>query len=424
MNRDEIFPFLSMIRHYSDDSIADIFAKNADKKAVTGIVKNMQSNTDDLLSLISDVSERLDDITYRVKEDNNIRLGKSVYHFAGAFYMMDPSSSYVTYQVAKMLPVNPLVYDMCAAPGGKSISLSMRRNDACIIANDISFQRADETVKNINRLGITNIAVTSNDPLKTDYEPYFDLVILDAPCSGSGMIRKEEKMLKDFSQEKVERLLPIQKNLLDKAASYVREGGYLLYSTCSFSVEEDEDQVKTFLKEHREFEYVPLEKEGGVIDGVDSLGYHLLPGVSRGEGIYYALLRKLDRGSRLNVDPVLTEFKYKDNVYVCREIPSPFDRLNFLTPGIKKYDRSQYAKCEFDNAYCKVDNKTPLLELDEKEAISYIAGSEIRKESDAKDGLVILCFDSFRLGYGKKVGNRIKNYLPKGLRTDIELLSK
>ncbi len=422
MNHDELSPFLSMISHYSDDLSIDCFIKNINKKAVTAIVKNEENITENLSSLLSGVTERLDDITYRVKEESNIRLGKSVYHFAGAFYMMDPSSSYVTYQVSKLLPKNPVVYDMCAAPGGKSISLSMRRNDAFIIANDISFQRADEIVKNVNRLGITNILTTSNDPTKVDYEPYFDLCILDAPCSGSGMIRKEEKMLRDYSEDKVQRLLPIQKSLLDKAANLVREGGYLLYSTCSLSVEEDEDQVKAFLNSHREFEYVALEKEEGILDGVDSLGYHLLPGVSRGEGIYYALMRKLDRGSRLNVDPELTEFKYKDNVYVCREIPSPFDRITYLTPGIKKYDTSEYPKCEFDNAYCKVDRKTPVLELSQEEAISYIAGSEIRKNCDAKDGLVILAYDSYRLGYGKKVGNRIKNYLPKGLRTDIEFI--
>ncbi|MFA6829470.1 MAG: hypothetical protein WCR67_02040 [Bacilli bacterium] len=359
------------------------------------------------------------------RKDEN-QLGKSLLHFAGAFYIMDSSSACISKYLAKLIPANPLVLDMCAAPGGKSIAFALRRKDSLISACDISYQRALEIAKNTDRLGLTNVFSFPLDPVEISLPSMFDLIILDAPCSGSGMFRKELKMLDDWSEEKVQRLLPVQHLLLEKAYSLVKKGGIIAYSTCSLSLEEDECQVKDFLSRHNDVQEVRISPDSSLREG--KYGYHLLPGISQGEGIYFSFLKKESGDSYIPKEikykssfhcGSLKSFDYRKNTFLLDRMFTELSKLPFIVPGIKVNDDSPHPKCQFDHAYCKVDESLPRIELTKKQALDFVSGQEITVESNLENSIVILSYKGFRLGFGKKVNSKIKNYLPKGLRSQL-----
>lgn len=419
----------SLLYPYCQKEQIESFVKRLYLKPVTSILRNPYvPSSENLFSQLE--QDTLDSLLYRYDKED-YELGKSVNHFSGSFYILDPSSALISYYLAPLLNDHPIVLDMCAAPGGKSIALSFRKKDSLILSNDISYTRAIEIEKNSVRLGLSNILSLSIDPMKLDLPPLFDCIILDAPCSGSGMIRKEKKMLDDYSQEKVKRLLPIQENLLSKAYTLLKENGILAYSTCSLSIEEDENQIDSILSEHPDLEEIKVEVPSSIIKGKH--GYHMIPGIYDGEGIYFCLLIKkgkdfylpqeikYDRKSEIEYYHL---FSYKKNEYYVPRFYKEFSKLPFISPGLKKFDLSDHPKCEFDHAYCKIATSIPTIDIIEEDAIRYIKGDELILDNSTPNGLVTLSYDGARLGLGKKVGNRIKNYLPKGLRTGLLPLKK
>lgn len=356
--------------------------------------------------------KQIDEQNYSYK--NEIKISHSLLYNLGVIYPLDYSSNYIIKAIKDYLPSYPLVLDMCAAPGGKSISLSFLKEDALITSYDISYSRVLEMIKNVDRSGLNNIFINSIDPLKLNYFETFDFIILDAPCSGSGMFRKEEKMLDDLTEKKIQKLLPIQKDLLKKAVTMVKKGGYILYSTCSFSIDEDEKQVEKILKT-ADIEEIKLEVDKTVIKG--KYGYHLIPGIFPGEGIYFALLRKkgeTTKESRMDI----TEFNFNSNTYSIPYLYKSLTKQSFIRPGIAKYSKEKYPKCEFDHPYCKVDQKTEKYDLSFEECQKIYKGEEINSSS-TYEGLLILTYKNIPITYASKKGNRIKNYLPKYLRTNI-----
>lgn len=415
----------NLLKPYCSEEKIEQFASHCMDRPVSSLVLNTYRSF--ALDGEGWKQDEADSLLYRFDKEQT-PLGKSVAHFSGAFYMLDPSSATISYYLAPLLKENFVSIDLCGAPGGKSIALSMRRHDGLYLCNDISHTRAIEIQKNGQRLGLMNLLSLSSDPLKLDFGEIFDLVILDVPCSGSGMFRKEEKMLDDWSMEKVERLLPVQKELLDKSYLFLKKGGILAYSTCSLSLEEDEDQVNVFLKSHPDMELLSFDVRSDIVPGKNQVGYHMIPGIFDGEGIYFAILRK--KGESLSSLQEIAGkqksniagtqiFSYRKNEYVVTRMYKEFASLPYIAPGIKIHDDSEYPKCPFDHAYSKVAVDIPVLELDEKSAKDYIRGNELSLSSSSPDGLVILAYQGQRLGFGKKVKNRIKNYLPKGLRENL-----
>ena len=187
-----------------------------------------------------------------------------------------------------------VVLDMCAAPGGKTVQTSfLMNNKGLIVSNDLSRQRAGSILENVERLGIGNVIITSND-LSLIYKKYFnkfDKIILDAPCSGSGMFRKEEKMFLDWSYNKVLKNQEIQKQLIDIAYEMLKPGGMLVYSTCSFSLEEDEMVIEHLLS-HTDAETVNVDHPMFYISKKHPYGIHLFPHIFPGEGHYICLVKK------------------------------------------------------------------------------------------------------------------------------------
>ena len=233
-------------------------------------------------------------------DKNEYDLGKSIYHDAGAIYISDASALMVAY----VLNANKddVVLDMCAAPGGKSIQTSiLMQNEGVIIANDLSYNRALVLSQNVERMGRKNIVVISNDLSKNRFPMNsFSKIILDAPCSGSGMFRKENKMLDDWSIEKVKKQAEIQKQLIDLAYSYLCEGGELIYSTCSFSKEENFMVVSYLLNKYDDIHVVPLTNYKDISLTPINEGITLSYSSFCGEGQYFCLLKKDGKKPILN----------------------------------------------------------------------------------------------------------------------------
>lgn len=419
LEKTNTFDFSSLLS-YCDDNQKKQFTSGLNNRPVSSLLLNESALSSSALEeAFPELRKDKDDpILYRFDKSED-QMGKSLLHFAGGFYILDPSSAKISYHLQELLPKNFIAIDLCAAPGGKTIALDLRRNDGLFLANDISYERALEINKNCQRLALRNVISMSMDPVDIPLSSCFDLTILDAPCSGSGMIRKEIKMRNDFSLEKVERLLPIQKSLLDKAYELTKKGGIIAYSTCSLSTQEDEDQVQSFLNRHDDVEIINIDDSAYINT---KYGHHMIPGLYDGEGIFFVLLRKTG-GDTNKFTPYkevnnrvssLVKFDYHNTSYLVSEMKQEFLSLPLLSPGLKMYDNSEHPKCQFDHAYAKVADDLQSLELNKQDALQYVQGFEIK--TTLPDGLVILKYLNMPLGLGKVNQGKIKNYLPKGLR--------
>ena len=224
--------------------------------------------------------------------DPEARPGLHPYHEAGAYYLQEASA------MAPVALLDPqpgeFILDMCAAPGGKSTQIAGRlRGEGFLLCNEYSPKRAKILSRNIERLGIANALVTNETPdsLAKRLPGFFDRVLVDAPCSGEGMFRKEEAAVTDWSQETVEMCARRQEEILDAAAQLVRDGGLLVYSTCTFAPEEDELAVEAFLGRHPEF--APEAVDAPWFAPGPNGSFRLWPHKLLGEGHFAAVLRKM-----------------------------------------------------------------------------------------------------------------------------------
>ena len=230
----------------------DMFVSLIDLKPSSGFFLNEKKANKEIIFEVIDFDFEpffLNDKSYYSKEES---IGKSKAYELGLIYPQDVESS---------LPISliekddiKLAIDLCAAPGGKSINAVNKLDDnVLLISNDVTYKRASILSSNIERMGFDNCIITSLKPdyLANKYEGLFDLVILDAPCSGEGMIRKYPEILDTYSITNINDLASIQKGLLESAYKLLNEGGQLIYSTCTYAYEEDEWQVDDFLKRHK-----------------------------------------------------------------------------------------------------------------------------------------------------------------------------
>ena len=225
-------------------------------------------------------------------------IGNTPLHHAGGIYVQDPSAMATVAAVKNLEFKN--VLDCCASPGGKTLSASLcAKEGGVIVSNEFNVSRCKTLVGNIERFALKNAIVTNFDMTEKNglcgiYEGFFDLVICDAPCSGEGMFRKyPEEAIGDWSVQNVLLCAERQKSILDTASLLVKQGGYLLYSTCTFSLDENEMQIDSFLKSHPDFSLIPVSEEvckvtcdGYLFDGCDEsikLCRRFLPHLSKGE---------------------------------------------------------------------------------------------------------------------------------------------
>ena len=383
------------------------------------------------------------------------------YH-AGLYYIQEPSAM----APASFLPVSPgdRVLDLCAAPGGKSTAIGARLSGkGLLLANDISISRCRALKKNIQMAGIANAVVTCEKPekLAKHFSEYFDKILVDAPCSGEGMFRKDPSMVRAWSASEPARYSRLQKEILSQAASMVKPGGYLLYSTCTYSPEENEEVVETLLTDDA-FELVPLPEYAGVDSGHPEWSKSGDPSLVHcrrfwnhrvhGEGQFAALLRKkeescggsrafpaakgkgikgkkadlpsecLDFFKRLNINIDETSLqRIEERVFLLPEDAPDLRGLRVVSSGVHLGDCK---KKRFEPGHAlalalaadQFDHVLRLSEDDER-VLRYLRCETIDAADAAlDDGWCLICIEGCPLGWGKVWRGRMKNKYPAGWR--------
>ncbi|MCD8203586.1 MAG: hypothetical protein LUB56_00440 [Coprobacillus sp.] len=358
-------------------------------------------------------------------------LTKSIYYELGCYYIEEPSAMMPAYLLG--IDKGDIVLDLCAAPGGKSIGLSLLGDETnLIISNDIAYSRLVSEVDSVSKMGLSNIVLTHNDMKKNDLYTYlyghFDKVIVDAPCSGSAMFRKEPKMRSDWSYNKVVKQAEIQKELIVMAFDLLKPGGVMCYSTCSYSKEEDEDVIE-YLLSQREcmIEEIP-KSELYYVNKNKPLGIHLFPYLFPGEGQYICLVRKYGDKWDNKVEPpskesVMYQNKFKENKLTHYQIlrntlytlPIPiesklFYTLNVIYLGVKIGEIKNSEVYKYDLSYARsLSSYKEEIELSEKEAWEYIKGHSLDYK---KEGVILLKYDGLPLSFTKGDGRILKNWYP------------
>ena len=360
------------------------------------------------------------------------QLGKSLWHELGCFYMQEPSAMIVSSLID--VKENNLVLDMCAAPGGKSIGLSFKMNqNGLIISNDISRNRTNLIIENSERLGLKNLLIINNnfEKIYSKYIDKFDAIILDAPCSGSGMFRKDDKMINDWSINKVYKYAVIQKKLIEIAYKMLKPGGVLSYSTCSYSIGEDEDVVEHLLN-NSDAEIIEIKNiQNAYANPKKPLGIRMLPSLFEGEGQYICQIKKpgtkkdttfLNANKFRKTLPDICEnkdvVKY-GQTYFCLNNATKLYDLNVVRYGVKIGEESK-GIFKYDLHFARSLKKEQFnsIELNEKEVKDYLLGNVINKENPFK-GYVLLTYMDIPIDIAKSDTHQIKNYYPKGLRKKI-----
>ena len=378
-------------------------------------------------------------------------IGNHPYHHAGMIYIQEPSAMAAVAGVEIQSDRN--ILDLCASPGGKSTQAAAKIPDGILVSNEIVPSRCKTLTGNIERMGYKNVITTCTDAKKLAslFGEVFDLVIVDAPCSGEGMFRKDENAQTEWSLENVIRCAERQHEILDEIKSVLKIGGLLLYSTCTFSLEENEKNVDRFLSENKNFELISVDEnlKKFTADGINFDGCRtenisecrrFYPHLAKGEGQFFALMRKTD-GTVIEelpqtalceipkneqkiifdfLDETLTDYdkkavkKYKENfVYFSSDFPVPYGAFSCgVTIGSlqKNYIKPHH---QFFSAMGKMFRQK--IELDLEQAKKYIHGETVPCEFER--GWCAVMTGGCPIGGAKAVGGTAKNHYPKGLRT-------
>jgi len=361
------------------------------------------------------------------KED--YEFGKDLLYDDGVYSIEDASAMMAVHFLAPKK--GDWVLDMCAAPGGKSIGASLAMEDlGVIVANDISYPRAKALSQNIERMGRGNVIVASNDFVFSHihFAETFDKIIVDAPCSGSAMMRKNALAAADWRPEKVKSCVRRQNDLLNLAYSMLKPGGILAYSTCSFSYEEDEGVLLSFKKKHPEASFVSLPD--------DPSFYHhpslpeavrLHPNRFEGEGQFIGLIKKPgelvkspktyvknDRYSLFLSEYGLSERSNEVHRHKFYSLSEHFDasHLNLLRYGVKLFEMREIFIPDHHLSHFLPPEAGH--EISYEDCKAYIHGDTF--PWDVPDGFYIVTYDKQNLGYVKVVQGTAKNHYPKGLR--------
>ena len=404
------------------------------------------------------------------------RPGKNPLHEAGLYYIQEPSAM----GAVPLLDPKPgeRMLDLCAAPGGKTTQAAERLGlKGLLVSNEIHAGRAKILSGNVERMGFANTVVTNETSVRMAeaFPEFFDKILIDAPCSGEGMFRKDEQARLEWSEGNVRLCAERQREILDSGAKLLRPGGRMVYSTCTFSPEENEQQIEAFLGRHPEFSVVRISREKclqGLSPGrfewtkkgcraVEDT-FRIWPHLAEGEGHYLALLQKEDKGEyrakslereRKNKekpweDPegrkILKEFLedllwmeasafqglpageiennlilFGQQIYRIPEAMGRIKGLKVLRPGLHlgalKKNRFEPAHGLAKTLHPDQVRRKICLDPDDKRVLEYLSGNTLKIEEDLK-GWVLVCAAEYPLGWGKAAWGVLKNHYPKGLR--------
>lgn len=400
--------------------------------------------------------------------EEEVQPSRHPYYFAGLYYLQDPSAM----APASRLPIEPgdAVLDLCAAPGGKATELAARLNGTgFLVANDISSKRAKALLKNMELFGVENGCIVTEYPAKLAecFHGFFDKILIDAPCSGEGMFRKDPSMIRAWEQNGPAFYSKLQREILSQALPMLKQGGMILYSTCTFSPLEDEASVEYLLSLDEQLTLVDMEGYSGFAAGRPELigssdrslekCVRIFPHRMDGEGHFLALLRRGDgpenragcltsgyelRGGLKGEERKLFEefaanmnrvFEYNriesrnGMLYYMPENMPQLRGMRFLRSGLflgevkkKRFEPSQsLAMALREGDY----QKRIYLSSGDERVFRYLKGEtlmlgeeDVEGNGDTRSGYYLVCVDGFSLGWGKLSGGTLKNKYHAGWR--------
>ena len=409
--------------------------------------------------------------------DENVRPGKHPYHEMGLYYIQEPSAM----SAAALLAPKPgmRVLDLCAAPGGKSTQLATYLGDSgLLVSNEINTQRSRILSQNIERMGIKNAIVTNEDSfvLASHFPGFFNAIQVDAPCSGEGMFRKLPEAIEQWSMENVAICATRQKEILDNAAVMLKPGGVIVYSTCTFSKEENEDVIEYFLERHPDFTLEEMERFWP--HKVDGEGHFVAKLVRRGSvnelGADYDVCEdsctkvedtglKADRKTKKNKNSknrknetkpaltkenmkLLTEFldetisedmaawiknsrlvMFGEQLYRLPDMEVDIKGLKVQRAGlhIGEFKKQRFEPSHSLALALKLSEAKNVVKLtwDDPQTTGFFNGQSVmlsdEQTAECKKGWALVCVDGYPAGWGKVNGAQVKNHYPKGLRNKI-----
>lgn len=372
------------------------------------------------------------------------RPSKHPYYYAGLYYLQEPSAM----TPAQILPVEPgdFVLDTCAAPGGKSTELAAKLQDqGLLFTNDISASRAQALLKNLELFGIGNSFVCSEDiPKLAQYFPsFFNKILIDAPCSGEGMFRKEPSIMHSWQERGNQYYVTIQKSIVEHAIQMLKPGGMLVYSTCTFDPCENEDIVEYMLQLDPTLHVVSVDKYSQFCDGRSENTkdcIRIYPHKVHGEGHFVALLQKdgIEQKSDVVFKTTCPDEEFlnlitkqwtngtfetiKEKLYFIPNSNKNMKGLRLLRTGLLlgEFKKNRFEPSQALAMHLKSDEfkQTIHLDVNDDRVIKYLKGETIDvSDIDTKTkGWVLVCVHDFPLGFGKITKGVIKNKYAKGWR--------
>ena len=371
------------------------------------------------------------------KEEDNV--SKHPYYYAGLYYLQEASAMLP----AEVLPIeeNDIVLDACAAPGGKSTKLANKLNNTGVLfSNDISVSRSQVLLKNLENFGIKNAYVLSEDiaKLKDKYTNFFDKILIDAPCSGEGMFRKQPELIKSWLDKGNDYYSNIQKQIIKDAIELLKDGGKLLYSTCTFSLKEDEEVIEYALSICKDLKVLPIKQYEGFRPGLTENtknAVRLYPHNIQGEGHFVCLLQKgeekintMQKDIAINKPDYLKDInmQFKNGQFINRDNKVYFEP-NINTSGYRVLRSGLYLgefkheKFEYSHALAlalKESEYSNVLNLNEDDyrVLKYLKGETLDVKDFHLNGLVLVCVNHFPIGFGLINSGILKNKIPANYR--------
>lgn len=362
---------------------------------------------------------------------------------AGAYYVQEASSMAIEQAflaVKQTIKENLKILDLCAAPGGKSTHLlNLMNADDVLISNEVIQNRVGVLQENIRKSGFSNVIVTNQDSNQySQLKNFFDLVLIDAPCSGEGLFRKDKNAVDHWNGENLKTCELRQKRILKDVIPSVKTGAYMIYSTCTYNPKENEEQLDFLISNG--FEPVNFK-----INGIHNFFHSFLPHQTKGEGFFIGLLRKIkgvndDENkikNKFQIEKVQQTFLENQNskivvkwgntkIAVSEQVFETLKYLPFKPVSFGTECVEVKGQLELPSEYLVFSNEFnqtlyPKIELDIKQAISYLSNQSISIKMEWK-GYVTLCYKGVNIGLGKSIGNRINNLFPNPwkLKKDIK----
>ncbi|MBR0417990.1 MAG: RsmB/NOP family class I SAM-dependent RNA methyltransferase [Erysipelotrichaceae bacterium] len=429
--------YLKRMKEILADGYDDYLKSFSDERVYGLRINTSKISVENFLKISPFKLERIpwtNDGFYYHEED---RPAKHPYYFAGLYYLQEPSAMLP----AEVLPVrkSDLILDACAAPGGKSSKLANKLQETgAIIANDISASRAQILLRTMETQGVKNSYVMAEDITTIrKFSHKFDAILIDAPCSGEGMFRKESDLIRSWLEKGSDYYAPIQKKIITSAIEMLKDGGMMVYSTCTFSPQENEEVIEYALYKYPDLKVIPFEFTQGFEHGLTEKTYNcvrLYPHLIKGEGHFVALLQKGENKTdntvidkiAISEEPFIQSLKMefkngffirrKDKLYFEPDIPVDLGGLRILRSGFflgeYRYERFEPAH----NLACVLkENEFPVtlnFDLNDERVLRYLKCETLNVKDKNVEGYVLVCVDHHPLGFGKVSKGILKNRYP------------